>query len=268
MAANNSTGAITWRLDTPAARMATISPSDAIRPNPTRIPISTPNGIVNGSTGGRTSASRVNTVRGPGLLPTSSLNSVSALCRNMTNVASRVPSTELVRISRNTYRPRRRTAVLPLYVRRRHHGQLGLLLFGRMQLQIVDQDGRRHHAGFRGKRRAPDQRERRLVVQELEHRLVVPRRQDVFQRPRRESPESQPPHQFLAPVREDFVNQQRRAYRVRRALRGLQQRPHFVQRRRRGKIHLAHNHPVRLVARLDQLDQFLLRSEERRVGKE
>src|ERR1039457_189443 len=176
MAANNSTGAITLRLDTPAARMATISPSDAIRPNPTRIPNTTPHGIVNGST----SASRVNTVRGPGLLPTSSLNSVSALCRNMTNVASSVPSTELVRISRNTYRPRSRTAALPLHVRSRHHRQLRLLLFRRMQLQIVDQDGRRHYAGFRRERRAPDQRERRLIVQEFKPRLVVARRQNVF----------------------------------------------------------------------------------------
>src|ERR1017187_9490631 len=148
IAANNNTGAITLRLDTPAARMAMISPSDAIRPNPIRIPISTPNGIVNGNTGGIASASSVNTVRGPGLLPTSSLNSASAPCRNMTNVASRVPSTELVRISRNTYRPSRRTGPLPLYLRRRHQRQLRLLLFRRMQLQIVDQDGRRHHAGL------------------------------------------------------------------------------------------------------------------------
>src|ERR1019366_8465116 len=184
MAANNNTGAITLRLETPAARMAMISPSDAIRPNPTRIPISTPKGIVNGGTA---SASRVTTVRGPGLLPTSSLNSASAPCRNMTNVASRVPNTELVRISRNTYRPSRRTGPLPLYLRRRHQRQLRLLLFRRMQLQIVDQDGRRHHAGLGRERCAPDQRKRRLVVQELEHRLVVPCRQNVFQRAGRES---------------------------------------------------------------------------------
>ena len=100
--ANASTGAITLRLETPAARMATISPSDDMRPSPIRMPISTPNGMVNGSTGGMARARSLATVAGGGLLPTSTLKSASAPCRKMTNVASIVPSSELVRISRKT----------------------------------------------------------------------------------------------------------------------------------------------------------------------
>ena len=69
--ANSSTGAITLRLETPAARMATISPSADRRPKPIRMPMSTPNGMVNGSTGGMASARSLTTVSGDGLLPTS-----------------------------------------------------------------------------------------------------------------------------------------------------------------------------------------------------
>ena len=39
-------------------------------------------------------------VAGGGLVPTRTLNSASAPCRKMTKVASRVPRSELVRISR------------------------------------------------------------------------------------------------------------------------------------------------------------------------
>src|ERR1035437_10182089 len=48
IAANRSTGAITLRLETPAARMAVISPSAASRPSPIRMPTSTPKGMVKG----------------------------------------------------------------------------------------------------------------------------------------------------------------------------------------------------------------------------
>ena len=66
-AANASTGAITLRLETPAARMATISPSAAMRPSPIRIPTSTPNGMVSGSTGGSVQPSSCSTVPRPTL---------------------------------------------------------------------------------------------------------------------------------------------------------------------------------------------------------
>ena len=103
MAANTSTGAITRRLETPAARMAVISPSLAMRPSPIRIPTSTPNGMVSGSTGGMARANSVITVLKAALpLPTSTSNSLSTRCRKMTHVASSVPSTALERISRKT----------------------------------------------------------------------------------------------------------------------------------------------------------------------
>ena len=56
--ANTNTGYITVRLGTPAARMAVISPSLESRPSPIRIPISTPNGMVSGSTCGSASRNR------------------------------------------------------------------------------------------------------------------------------------------------------------------------------------------------------------------
>ena len=95
--------------------------------------------------------------RGLALLPTSTSNSWSSSCRKMTNVASSVPSTALVRIfaeyvaaEQAQYRPR-----LARHLRRRHHRQLGLLLLHRVQLQIVDQNRRRHHAGLGGETGAP-----------------------------------------------------------------------------------------------------------------
>jgi hypothetical protein len=75
--ANASTGAITRRLETPAARMAVISPSLDIRPSPIRMPTSTPNGMVSGSTGGKVRANRLKIVLGSGLLPTRTSNSRS-----------------------------------------------------------------------------------------------------------------------------------------------------------------------------------------------
>ena len=59
--ANNAkaiTGGTTRWLEQPAARMAVISPSVAMRPNPTRMPTSTPKGMVSGSSGGSDSANR------------------------------------------------------------------------------------------------------------------------------------------------------------------------------------------------------------------
>ena len=53
------TGAITFWLGTPAARMAVISPSLDMRPRPIRMPTSTPNGIVNGSSGGKVEREQV-----------------------------------------------------------------------------------------------------------------------------------------------------------------------------------------------------------------
>ena len=99
--ANSSTGRITLRLETPAARMAMISPSLASRPSPIRIPTSTPNGMVNGSTGGSAHRNNANTVRGSALLPTRTLKICSSLCRNTTNVARSVPSMALETTSRN-----------------------------------------------------------------------------------------------------------------------------------------------------------------------
>ena len=102
-AANSSTGAITLRLETPAARMAVISPSPAIRPSPIRMPTSTPNGMVSGKTGGMAQPNSFRVDPDPALpLPTSNSNSLSTFWRKMTQVASSVPSTELVRISRKT----------------------------------------------------------------------------------------------------------------------------------------------------------------------
>ena len=99
--ANSSTGRITLRLETPAARMAMISPSLASRPSPIRIPTSTPKGMVSGSTGGSAHRNNASTVRGSALLPTRILKICSSLCRNTTNVASIVPRTALDTTSRN-----------------------------------------------------------------------------------------------------------------------------------------------------------------------
>ena len=137
-AANANTGAITVRLETPAARMATISPSAAIRPSPIRIPTSTPNGMVNGSTGGSVHPSSASTVPALTLFElTSAANSLSAYCKKMMNVASSVPSSALSTTSRKTYLPRRRNTGFLLHrlrrdqFGRRHHRQLGQLFLNR-----------------------------------------------------------------------------------------------------------------------------------------
>src|SRR5579872_1814980 len=109
--ANVSTGAITARLDTPAARMAVISPSVDMRPRPMRIPTSTPNGTVSGSTGGRASVNSHSTVAVCVELRTSNSKSLSTCCRKMTKVASSVPSSALETISRKTYRVRMRIPI-------------------------------------------------------------------------------------------------------------------------------------------------------------
>ena len=103
MQANARTGGTILRLDTPLARMATISPSAAMRPSPIRMPASTPKGMVIGSTGGMASANSSATVPMVAVvLRTRRSNSLSNPYRKMTNVASSVPSSALVRISRNT----------------------------------------------------------------------------------------------------------------------------------------------------------------------
>jgi hypothetical protein len=100
--ANATTGIATRRPDTPAARMAVISPSAAMRPRPIRIPTSTPNGIVSGSTEGTARANSQTAVSGPGALRTSSPTSGPIFCRKIRHVASTVPISALARISLKT----------------------------------------------------------------------------------------------------------------------------------------------------------------------
>ena len=65
------------------------------------MPTSTPNGIVSGSTGGMAQSTSAITVEKDALLaPTRTANSLSAARRKITKVASSVPNTALVRISR------------------------------------------------------------------------------------------------------------------------------------------------------------------------
>ena len=96
------TGGITARLETPAARMAVISPSVESRPKPMRIPTRTPKGTVSGSTGGKASAKSQSTVSVLAELRTSSSKYLSTPRRKITNVASSVPSSALETISRKT----------------------------------------------------------------------------------------------------------------------------------------------------------------------
>ncbi len=181
--ANSSTGAITLRLETPAARMAMISPSAAMRPSPIRMPTSTPNGMVSGSTGGKARANRLTTVVAVGgWLPTSSSNSASTFCRKMTNVASSVPSSDAGEDLAKNVTAEEAKHCGPYFVRlrRRYHRQLGQLILGRMQFQVVDQDRWRDHAGLGGEAGRAHQRERRGAVHEFERRGVVARRQDIL----------------------------------------------------------------------------------------
>ena len=67
MAANRMTGAITFRLETPAARIAMISPSLAMRPRPIRMPTSTPNGMVSGQHGRERQREQRHDGLGPGV---------------------------------------------------------------------------------------------------------------------------------------------------------------------------------------------------------
>src|SRR5471030_2855144 len=212
--ANTRTGRIALRLDTPAARMAVISPSAAMRPNPIRIPTSTPKGIVRGKTGGRPSPNNSRMVRALALERTSSSKSGSTPYRKTTNVASSVPSTALARISRKMYRPNSRTAlgllshqIRPNQIRRRHHLEFRQFFLHRVQFQIVDQNGGRHYAGFGREPGAAHQGEGRGVTQVFESRAVVPRGQNIFQGARIQPPESQTAHEFLMAVRVNSIDQ-------------------------------------------------------------
>src|SRR5580658_6560495 len=151
---------MTLRLDTPAARMATISPSLERRPSPIRMPTSTPNGMVSGSNCGMDHAKSSATTQGLALAPTRTANSLSAFCKKVTNVARNVPNSELVRISRKMYRPRMRTPESLLLgqrpvgdwyqVRGRNQRKFWHFLFYRAQLQVVDQQRRGHHRNLGG----------------------------------------------------------------------------------------------------------------------
>src|SRR5581483_7835757 len=103
--AKTTTGATTIRLETPPDRIAIISLSADILPRPTRMPTSTPKGMLSSSTGGNTRTHSSRNAR-PFAERTSISNSLLLRCRNMTKVASVVARTELVRISRKTYRLR------------------------------------------------------------------------------------------------------------------------------------------------------------------
>src|SRR5437899_2900237 len=99
-------GGATLRLDTPAARMAVISPSDDMRFRVIRTPARTPSGIVNVKVKGTASANSWATVAGGAELRTRVSNSLLTRCRKRTKVNSTVPSTELVRTSRKIERLR------------------------------------------------------------------------------------------------------------------------------------------------------------------
>ena len=158
-AANSSTGAITLRLDTPAARMAVISPSLAMRPRPIRMPTSTPNGMVSGSTGGMAQRNSASTVLGGTLLllhqhfeqlaggflqeDDKGGEQRAQHCAG-SDFAENVAAKEAEHV--NTYRVKGGGAT---------SGRPGLLVVARLKLQIVHNDGRRHHASFRRKPPAP-----------------------------------------------------------------------------------------------------------------
>src|ERR1051326_7545949 len=81
--------------------MAVISPSADMRFRVMRAPTRTPSGMVNVNVNGTDSANSSATVAGGAELRMSVSKSLLTRCRNRTNVNSTVPSTELVRTSRN-----------------------------------------------------------------------------------------------------------------------------------------------------------------------
>ena len=128
-----------------------------------------------------------------------------------------------------------------------------------MHFHVVDQHRGRDHTALRHIARAADQWQRRLVVQEFEHVVIVAGGQNILQRTRVQAAEPQAAHQFFPAVRIHLVYQHRRAYRMAAALPGIAQHPpDLFERSRRRKIHLAHDHSVRLVALPAHLDQLLL----------
>src|SRR5579871_5756433 len=102
--ANVSTGAITFRLGTPAARIAVISPSLDMRLSAINTPTNTPKGTVKVSVDGIASANRYPTVGGGAELRTRISNSLPTRCKNSTNVNSTVPSSALFATSRKIER--------------------------------------------------------------------------------------------------------------------------------------------------------------------
>ena len=170
------------------------------------MPTSTPNGMVNGSTGGIASANSWSTMVGcSGCCPTSSSKSrVHAAQEDDERRQQRAQHRAREDLAKDVAaeKPQHRPVPYRAMLRRRNHRQLRQLLFHRMQFQIVDQDGGRHHAGLgRDSRRRRSERKRRRAVQILEDRAVVARRQNVFQRARVEAAEAQAAHQFFATVR-------------------------------------------------------------------
>ena len=152
---------ITRRLETPAARMAVISPSLDMRPSPIRMPTSTPKGMVKGSTGGQDQREQLADRGRAGRAAHQQLEQlVPRRCRNMTKVASSVPR----RRSRGS---RGKRSGLRIRMARVPEGggtsgSLGSSSSARVQFQVVDQDRRRDHARFRRcSRRRPSARRAR-----------------------------------------------------------------------------------------------------------
>jgi hypothetical protein len=99
---------MTTRLGTPAARMAVISPSPAIRLSAMSVPTSTPSGMVKVRVNGIASKNNWATVAGDAELRTMSSNSLLIRSRNRTNVNRAAPSMALENTSRKMERLRMR----------------------------------------------------------------------------------------------------------------------------------------------------------------